>query len=80
MSEAEKSYVKGLYGQGIVRLLIVIYAMSWAIDDLESHLVIVMDAERYDAHQHRAVEYSIPDMLQIMGRANNTTATHAAAS
>lgn len=46
--------------------------MSWAIDDLESHLVIVLDAERFDEHEHRNVEYSIPDMLQIMGRANQT--------
>ena len=40
-----------------------IYSMSWAIDDLESHLVIVLDAERFDGHEHRNVEYSIPDML-----------------
>jgi pre-mRNA-splicing helicase BRR2 len=44
--------------------------MSWTIDDLESHLVIVLDAERFDGHEHRSVEYSIPDMLQMMGRAN----------
>lgn len=37
--------------------------MSWSIDDLESHLVIVLDAEHYDGHEHRSIEYSIPDML-----------------
>ncbi len=72
MNDTEKDYIKSLYKEGIIRVLIVIYSMSWAIDDLESHLVIVLDAERFDGHEHRNVEYSIPDMLQIMGRANMT--------
>ena len=63
MNEQEKNYIKNLYREGIIRLLIVIYTMSWSIDDLESHLVIVLDAERFDGHEHRSVEYSIPDML-----------------
>lgn len=72
MNDTEKDYIKSLYKEGIIRVLIVIYSMSWAIDDLESHLVILLDAERFDGHEHRNVEYSIPDMLQIMGRANKT--------
>jgi len=29
-------------------LLVVVYTLSWSIDDLESHLVIILDAERFD--------------------------------
>ena len=54
--------------------------MSWSIDDLESHIVIVLDAERFDGHEHRNIEYSIPDMLQMMGRANKTHAVKGGAS
>lgn len=70
MSDSEKDFIKNLYKLGTVRVLVVIYTMSWSIDDLESHLVIVLDTERFDGHEHRSVEYSIPDMLQMMGRAN----------
>lgn len=73
MPEAEKEFVKALYKKGVIRLLVVIYSLSWSINDLESHLVIIMDAERFDGHEHRSVEYSIPDMLQMMSRANVTT-------
>ena len=48
MSDSEKDFIKNLYNDGTIRVLIVIYSMSWAIDDLESHLVIVLDAERFD--------------------------------
>lgn len=37
--------------------------MSWNLDDLESHIVVILDAERYDGHEHCAVEYAIPDVL-----------------
>lgn len=70
MSDSEKDFIKNLYKLGTIRVLVVIYTMSWSIDDLESHLVIVLDTERFDGHEHRSVEYSIPDMLQMMGRAN----------
>ncbi len=48
MNENEKEFVKNLYRQGIIRLLIAIYTLSWSIDDLESHMVIILDAERFD--------------------------------
>jgi pre-mRNA-splicing helicase BRR2 len=75
MSEKEKDYVKTLYKKGIIKLLIVIYSLSWSINDLESHIVVILDAERFDGHEHRSVEYSIPDMLQMMSRANTTSKT-----
>jgi hypothetical protein len=37
--------------------------MAWEIGDLESHIVVVVDAEKYDGHEKRNVEYSIPEML-----------------
>ncbi|CDW82626.1 u5 small nuclear ribonucleoprotein 200 kda helicase [Stylonychia lemnae] len=72
MSNAEIAFIKQLYSQGIFRVLIVIYTFSWRISDLESHVVIILDAEKYNGEERRYVEYSIPDMLQMMGRANLT--------
>lgn len=63
MSDSEKEFVKKLFREGAIRLLVAIYTMSWNLDDLESHIVVILDAERYDGHEHRAVEYAIPDVL-----------------
>lgn len=56
----------------MIRVLVVTHTLCWEVGDLESHVVIIADAERYDAREHRYIEYSLPDMLQMMGRANNT--------
>ena len=41
MSDPEKEFVKKLYKAGTIRLLVVIFNMSWSIDDLESHIVVI---------------------------------------
>jgi hypothetical protein len=37
--------------------------MCWELGNLESHLVIILDAEKYNGVERRYVEYSIPDIL-----------------
>lgn len=80
MSDQEKSLIKRLYQEGSIRLLVVVYTLSWSIDDLQSHLVVILDAERFDGQEHKSIEYSIPDMLQMMGRANLTVKAGSASS
>ena len=63
LSDKEISYIKQIYKQGLIRVLIVISSYCWKISDLESHLVIILDAETYKGVEHRYIEYSIPDML-----------------
>lgn len=63
MSNAEIQFIKQLYQQGLFKVLIVIYTFSWRISELESHIVIILDAEKYNGEEKRFVEYSIPDML-----------------
>lgn len=70
MTESEKAFLKRLYTEGTIRVLVVVYTLSWSIDDLSSHLVLVLDAESFDGQ--RSTEYSVPDMLQMLGRANVT--------
>lgn len=80
MSDQEKSLIKRLYQEGSIRLLVVVYTLSWSIDDFQSHLVVILDAERFDGQEHKSIEYSIPDMLQMMGRANLTVKAGSASS
>ena len=72
LTDPEINYIKQLFKQGIIKVLIVTQALCWEIGDLESHVVIIIDAEKFEGHENRYVEYSIPDMLQMMGRANQT--------
>lgn len=44
-------------------MLVVISNFSWKVSDLESHVVIILDAEHYKGDEHRYIEYSISDML-----------------
>jgi hypothetical protein len=30
----------------------------------------VLDTQRYDGQEHRYIDYTVPDMLQMMGRAS----------
>lgn len=70
MTEDEKAFIIKLYKSHKIRILVAIQSFAWQLDAVESHLVVILDAERYDGQQQRSVEYSIPDMLQMMGRAN----------
>ena len=72
LKPSEINYLKNHFLRGTFRVLIVIQSLAWRISDLESHLVIILDPERYSGEEKRFVEYSIPDMLQMMGRANLT--------
>lgn len=70
LKDSEKSFIKKIYKQGVIRVLVVSENLSWELGDIESHIVVILDAEKYDGHEHRYVEYSLPDILQMMGRAN----------
>jgi pre-mRNA-splicing helicase BRR2 len=64
----DKNIVRELFNGGIIQVLVVTYNLCWEISDLYSYLAVVVDPERYDGQEHRFVEYSIPVMLQMMGR------------
>jgi pre-mRNA-splicing helicase BRR2 len=70
ISDEEKAYVIRLYQSRQIMLLVAIHSLAWSLDSIECHLVVILDAERFDGQEKRSVEYSIPDVLQMMGRAN----------
>jgi pre-mRNA-splicing helicase BRR2 len=70
MLDKEKEYIKSLYKSGHIRLLVALYSLTYYLDDLESHIVLILDPERFDGHENRSVEYPLPDLLHLMGHAN----------
>lgn len=43
------------------------YLLSWEID-CTAPVVIILDSQRYDGQERRYIDYTIPDMLQMIGR------------
>lgn len=71
MPENEKQMVLHLFESNIIQVLIVTHSLCWEVNTF-CHLVIILDPVKYDGKEHSWVDYSIPDMLQIMGRASKT--------
>jgi len=69
MKKQEKNLVLDLYKEGIIQILILTHSLIWEVN-LFCHMVLIVDPQKYDGKEHRWVDYSIPDMLQIMGRAS----------
>jgi pre-mRNA-splicing helicase BRR2 len=75
MSGTEIQLMKHLYVKGIIRLMVVSWGFSFRLLGVKSHLVIVMDVERYDGAEGRMVEYPMADVLQMEGLANLSLTT-----
>lgn len=69
LTTKEKQLVRELYEKEYLQILVVAHNMCWEISDITAYMGIVLDPQRYDGHEHRYVEFSMPCMLQMMGRA-----------
>jgi replicative superfamily II helicase len=48
MTGREIQTVKQLYIDGSIRVLIATHSHCWEIADIQSHVVVILDAEKYD--------------------------------
>ena len=69
LPENEKQMVLHLFESKLIQVLIVTHSLCWEVN-IFSHLVVILDPVKYDGKEHTWVDYSVPDMLQIMGRAS----------
>lgn len=69
MVKKDRTCILDLYRNGSLGVIVCPFDMCWKIDDT-AHLVIVMGTEYYDGREKRHIDYSIADMLQMMGRAS----------
>lgn len=69
LTNLEKSIVLELYKKNAIQVLLLTHNVCWEVN-LFCHLVVIVDPIKFDGLEHRWVDYSIPDMLQIMGRAS----------
>ena len=69
LSEGERSLVGQLFTSGAVQVVVVSRNLAWGLS-LAAHLVVVMDTQFYDGRHHAYEDYPVPDVLQMVGRAN----------
>lgn len=70
MEEGERADVEGLYRSGAIQILVSTYTLCWDVD-LHAFVVIILDCLRYNGQEKRYVDYSIPDLLQMIGHARS---------
>jgi pre-mRNA-splicing helicase BRR2 len=68
LTEREKQIIIQLYQSKLIQVLVVTHSLCWEIN-INCHLVVLLDPVKYDGKEHAWIDYSVPDMLQIMGRA-----------
>ena len=69
LSKAEQALVRELYASGAVQVMVVAYTMCWGMSE-SAKLAVIMGTDAYNGREHRYAEYSVADMLQMMGRAS----------
>ncbi|MES1907489.1 MAG: hypothetical protein MHM6MM_000599, partial [Cercozoa sp. M6MM] len=68
LSRSDRSIVEELFGAGLIKVLVSTATLAWGVN-LPAHLVVVKGTEYFDPTVGGYVDYSVTDILQMMGRA-----------
>jgi pre-mRNA-splicing helicase BRR2 len=69
LSKNDKKMVRTLFDKGAIQVVVASRDCVWGLE-LQSRLVVIMGSQYYEGKEHRYVDYPIPDVLQMMGRAS----------
>eukprot|EP00298_Acanthocystis_sp_HF-20_P013056 c20188_g1_i1.p1 GENE.c20188_g1_i1~~c20188_g1_i1.p1 ORF type:complete len:1637 (-),score=765.18 c20188_g1_i1:25-4935(-) len=69
LSQVEKETVETLFSSGAIQVLIVSHKLCWSLE-ARAHLVVIMGTQHYHGREHRYADYSVAELLQMMGHAN----------
>jgi pre-mRNA-splicing helicase BRR2 len=72
---SDYALVETLFREHVIGVLVGTYEACWSIPAL-GNLVVVMDTVYYEAKEHRSVDCSIADVLQMIGCASNPVGNH----
>ena len=68
----EKNIVKALFSSGAIQSLVVAASECWSLQTTCARTVVIMGTQYYDATGHASNDYSISDLLQMVGLAGRT--------
>lgn len=69
LSSSDRFIVEQLFGTGAIQLVVVSRALTWSLT-INSYLVVLLDTQEYDGLTHGYADYSVYDVLQMIGCAN----------
>lgn len=69
LSRQDKRIVERLYEAGAIQVVVASKDTAWSIP-LTAHMVLIMSVQSYEGKEHRYVDYSITDVLQMVGRSS----------
>ncbi|MCL4126057.1 UNVERIFIED_CONTAM: hypothetical protein GTU68_057642 [Idotea baltica] len=69
LSMRDRRLVEQLFEAEAIQVVVVSRALCWGIS-APAHMVIIMDTQSYDGRLHTYTDYSITDVMQMVGRAN----------
>lgn len=72
LTPLDRRMVEKLFETGAVQIAVVTRDLSWGLG-ISAHLVVIMDTQFYNGKNHSYEDYSITDVLQMVGRANRPT-------
>jgi pre-mRNA-splicing helicase BRR2 len=75
LSKGDKNRVLDLFRDGRIQILVCPYDLCWSLAT-PAHLVVVMETTYYDGREHRFMNYSITDLMQMVGLANRPLIDH----
>jgi pre-mRNA-splicing helicase BRR2 len=66
LNKSDRERVESLYRDGVIGVLVLPRNFCWSTP-APAHLVVVMDTVYYEGREHRFVDYSITDIMQMLG-------------
>lgn len=69
MNKRNESILLEAYNRGLLQVLVATHDTCWSLQ-AKCYLVIIMETSYYQGTQHGYVDYTINEMLQMMGHAN----------
>lgn len=68
LSQSDRRIVKHLYDNGAIQVLVASRDVCWELTST-AHLVVVMGTQYFEGREHRYVDYSLSEVLQMFGKA-----------
>ncbi|KFM69174.1 U5 small nuclear ribonucleoprotein helicase, partial [Stegodyphus mimosarum] len=69
LNSSDSKIIGQLFESGAIQVVVVSRNLCWGLS-LAAHLVVIMDTQYYNGKIHTYEDYSITDVLQMVGRAN----------
>lgn len=69
LTSTDQDIVKTLFETGWIQVCVMSSSMCWGVP-LSAHLVVVMGTQYYDGRENAHTDYSVTDLLQMMGHAS----------